>query len=173
MQQGHAMIEADAVLDLLEDYAHAWRINEQEAIAGHWAPERFLFYKAEEIPHFFHAWDDVVAYWGHNEGLHDTIVLRFREPEPKGLAEDLVVADVGMRWDIRFADNATLPDGAAFPHRGECMGGNNHVVVFLCGTPNGWKICGWSETPNAAISYMRSLYFANADRSVLENPPSG
>ena len=162
------MIDADAVLDLLENYADAWRANRGDEIAGHWAPERFILYKAEEIPHFFHAWDDVLAYWKHNEGLHDTIVLRFCEAAPKPLADNLVVADVAMRWDIRFAADATLPDGSAFPHRGECMGGSNHVMVFLCRTAGDWKLCGWSETPDAAITYMRSLYFANADRSVLE-----
>ena len=161
------MIDADAVLDLLGSYADAWRANQVDDIAGHWAPERFLFYKAEEIPHFFHAWKDVLGYWKHNEALHEVISLRFCEPQPKALADDLVVADVAMRWDIRFVDDATLPDGSAFPHRGECMGGSNHVVVFLYRSDSDWKLCGWSETPNAAITYMRSLYFANADPSVL------
>jgi hypothetical protein len=47
------------------------------------------------------------------------------------------------------------------------MGGSNHVVLFLGHVSGAWKLCGWSETPDAAITYMRSLYFANADRTVL------
>lgn len=151
------------VLALLTDYAAAWQRNDAEQIADFWAPDRFLFYKAEEVEAFFHRWDEVMEYWRNNESLHQAIALRFTQPSVKGLADGLAVASVRMRWDIRFAEDARLPDGAAFAHRGQAMGGHNHVLVMLCATTESWRLCGWSETPDAAITYLRRLYMAGAD----------
>jgi hypothetical protein len=150
-------------LALLDDYARSWSGKRAAEIAGHWDPARFIFYKAEEVDVFFQDWDQLMDYWKNNEALHDSISLRFSDLHLKPLAEGLAVASVRMRWDIRFAENARLPDGSAFQHRGKAMGGDNHVVVFFCGGGERWKICGWSETPDAAIAYVRSLYFKNFD----------
>jgi len=154
---------ADDVLALLDVYAGAWRSNDTGQIAEHWAPDAFLFYKAEEVRRFFTRWEDVLAYWRQNERLHERVELRFSEAGVSGLSDHAQVAHVRMRWDIRFARNARNADGSPFAHRGEAMGGDNHVVVFLHGRPETWKLSGWVETPDAALTYMRSLYLAAAD----------
>jgi len=148
---------------LLEHYSAAWNALKTEGIARCWNPNRFIFYKAEEIGHFFRGWQQVKEYWRNNEAIHQAVSLQFDEIETVSLGSELAVATTRMRWDIRFADDAKLPDGSAFPHRGQAMGGDNHVVVFFCPDEPGWKICGWSETPDAPITYMRSLYLRMAD----------
>jgi len=152
---------------VLQNYSQAWRQLSAEGIAACWEPDRFIFYKAEEIESIFHDWQQVLTYWRNNESLHKALSLGFSDLQQKKLSDDLIVATVRMRWDIRFADDANLA-GAVFPHRGKAMGGDNHVVIFLCATQNGWKICGWSETPDAPLTYMRSLYLNNANTSLLD-----
>ena len=154
---------------LLADYADAWRSNDAGRIAGHWNPSRFLFYKAEEVQAFMHDWEDVLSYWRQNENLHDAISLRFSEATCVPVGGDTVAVTVDMRWDLRFADDATTSDGAAFPHRGLAMGGDNHVLVMMGRVEDGWRIRGWSETPDAAITYLRSLYFRHADPAALDD----
>jgi len=68
-----------------------------------------------------------------------------------------------MRWDIKFAADATTPDGAAFSQAGKLMGGENHVLALIKQTASGLKLAGWSETPDAPLSYMRQLYEWVAD----------
>ena len=136
-----------------------------DAIAAHWDCGQFLFYKAEEVERVFAVFEEVRDYWNANEGLHDRVRLQFSDPQVRE-SGDLVIATVHMRWNIRFSVDATLPDGSAFLHRGRTMGGDNHVVVFLGTLDDGWKLRGWIETPDAAITYMRNLYFRNADRDL-------
>jgi hypothetical protein len=152
---------------LLEAYGGAWARNEADAIAAHWAPERFLAYKAEEVERYFHRWEEVLTYWRGNEALHEAVSLRFTEPVTRPLAGDLRLLVMRMRWDIRFAADARLPDGAAFPHRGRAMGGENHVLALLCEDGGALRFCAWSETPDAALTTLRTLYFDRADLSRL------
>ncbi|WP_439532216.1 hypothetical protein, partial [Polymorphobacter sp.] len=46
--------------------------------------------------------------------------------------------------------------------RSKAMGGFNHVLAMLAETPSGWKLIGWSETPDAAITYLTDLYYQTA-----------
>jgi len=152
---------------LLGRYSDAWLANDTAALAACWDPGAFIFYKAEEVESFFHDWSDVLDYWQHNERLHDKVVLRFSGIETQPLAAGLAIANLRMRWDIRFAAVGTLPDGAAFPHRGKAMGGDNNVVALFGSRDGDWRLRGWVETPDAAITYLRSLYIANADQDCL------
>lgn len=147
---------------LLDAYAQSWATNDPEQIAAHWAPERFVLYKAEEVSRVFHDWEEVCAYWRQNEGLHERIRLQFSDTRGSELAPGLRIASTRMRWDIQFAADACTAEGLPFPHRGQSMGGDNHVIILLCQVDVDWRLCGWSETPDAAITYLRSLYFKQA-----------
>lgn len=155
------------VLEWLERYAAAWRSNHSDEIIGHWDPEAFLFYKAEEEPEFFDQWSGLERYWRQNECLHERVILRFSDPMVKTAGPGLLVATVNMRWDIRFADDARLANGQSFMHRGKAMGGENHVLLMLRETPAGFRLVAWSETPDAPLSYLRNLYFNQADENAL------
>ena len=96
-----------------------------------------------------------------------SIVLRFEAPSISSIGEGLHIGDVRMRWDIRFRTDARTADGAAFAHAGKAMGGDNHVLMLLGETDSKLALRGWSETPDAAITYLRGLYLAGADRGVL------
>jgi hypothetical protein len=164
------MLSEEAAEELLERYAAAWASNRTDRIAGCWDAQGFLFYKAEEVTAFFRRWPEVLDYWRHNEALHERVVLRFADAQILDLGDDLAALLVRMRWDIRFAADAALPDGSAFAHRGVAMGGDNHVLALLGAAaeePHGWLFRGWSETPDAPITYFRSLYQRQADLEVL------
>ena len=62
--------DVDTVIALLEDYARARRNGDTDTIAGHWDAQAFVIYKAEEKQPVFHDWEEVLAYWRNNEGLH-------------------------------------------------------------------------------------------------------
>ena len=145
--------------DLLGSYSAAWAANDAAAIAEHWAADAFRFYKAEEIADYFTRWDEVTAYWRHNEYFHDKVGLRFA---PQALlpleAGDWAIGITRMRWDIRFATGTTTMDGAAFGYAGTTMGGDNHVLLLLTRAGDVLRLAGWSETPDAPISYMARLY---------------
>jgi hypothetical protein len=70
-----------------------------------------------------------------------------------------------MRWDIKFAQSESA-EGPSAQHAGKAMGGENHVLALVRKTDAGVKLVGWSETPDAAISYMRRLYEWAADPSL-------
>jgi hypothetical protein len=162
------MTSTGDVLEWLQRYAAAWRENRVDAIAAQWDRDAFLFYKAEESLDYFHHWDQLEAYWRQNERLHDRVVLRFCDPVSKPIADDLLMVAVKMRWDIRFAADARLPDGSPFMHRGRSMGGDNHVLIMLRDGRPDQRLVAWCETPDAPITYLRELYFKQADACVLD-----
>ena len=88
---------------LLAGYAQAWAANSAQAIAAFWAPDRFRFYKAEEVTRPFTAWDEVVDYWRGNEAMHEAVKLGFSDVRPMPLEGGWLLAWCRMRWDIRFA----------------------------------------------------------------------
>lgn len=152
-----------AVEAALFDYAGAWRLNDAAALAEHWSADDFAFYKAEEVRSFYTVWDDVLAYWAQNEGLHDDIRLKLSNLRHIPLMAGRCMVAFDMNWDIRFSADAKLASGMAFHHRGKTMGGFNHVLAMLVMTDAGWKLAGWSETPDAAITYLTDLYYRSAD----------
>jgi hypothetical protein len=143
-------------------YADAWRLNSAVALVDHWSPEQFAYYKAEEVRGFFTEWADVLAYWVQNEGLHDDIRLQLSNIKHIALAPDRRMVAMDMNWDIRFALEAKLADGRPFHHRGKAMGGFNRVLAMLTLSQKRWKLVGWSETPDAAITYLTDLYYRTA-----------
>ena len=143
---------------LLGSYSAAWAANDATAIAGHWNTDAFRFYKAEEITAYLTRWEDVQAYWRHNEGFHDKVGLRFDPQALLALNTGWAIGITRMRWDIRFARGTTTMDGAAFGYAGTTMGGDNHVLLLLAQTNQGLRLAGWSETPDAPISYIAQLY---------------
>jgi hypothetical protein len=155
-------MDSSAIERTLKDYAEAWRQNQAAALPAFWDAARFAFYKAEEVSRFFTAFDEAFAYWQQNEGLHDAIRLRLGDIQVVPLADGLAMAMFEMAWDIRFAAQARLANGQDFHHRGKAMGGFNHVLAMLRHSDAGWKLIGWSETPDAAITYMTQLYYRTA-----------
>ena len=151
----------------LAEYARAWRVNLAEDIAAHWHARRFVFYKAEEVERMMTDWDQVLAYWRGNEALHEAVVLRFEDVAARPLGESICAASARMRWDIRFADDARMPDGSAFAHRGRAMGGENHVALLLAREGGETGLVGWVEAPDAPLTWLRRRYFEAADGSVL------
>ena len=137
---------------LLAGYAEAWAANSADAIAACWAPEHFRFYKAEEVTRVLTTWDDATRYWRDNEALHAALRLQFTDASAMPLDGPWSLLWCRMRWDIRFAAHAPPP------LTGKAMGGENHVLALL----HGDRFAGWSETPDAAITYVRALYEAQA-----------
>lgn len=143
-------------------YADAWRLNSAAALVDHWSVVQFAYYKAEEIRSFFTDWADVLAYWAQNEGLHDDIRLKFSNIKHIMLVPERRMVAMDMNWDICFSADAKLANGMPFHHRSKAMGGFNRVLVMLVLTDVGWKIVGWSETPDAAITYLTDMYYRSA-----------
>lgn len=152
-----------AIRELFTEYTDAWAANDAARIAGFWdRSDPYPLYKAEEIGHFLTDWSAIFDYWEVNEQLHETIRLRFSKFNFKPLNRAEVMVTAHMRWDIRFALDAALPDGTPFMHRGKAMGGDNHVLALIRKTGGTWKFATWSETPDAPITYVRRLYEKSA-----------
>lgn len=143
-------------------YADAWRLNSAAALAPHWDADNFAFYKAEEVTSFYTDFAAVTAYWQQNQGLHDDIRLRLSNIKHIRISDAIRMAAFDMAWDIRFSADAKLASGMDFHHRGKVMGGFNHVLAMVSATTTGWKLVGWSETPDAAITYLTQLYYRTA-----------
>lgn len=155
---------------LLESYSQAWAMNDPDKIAEHWdSSDPEPFYKAEEVLHYYHSLDEITKYWQHNERFHEHIRLQFSNISCKSLPGDYAIAFIHLRWDIKFAENVTTMDGVAFSHAGKSMGGENHVLALIRDTESGLKLAGWSETPNAPITYMRQLYEWQANPEIASS----
>ena len=150
------------VVEFLSSYGAAWAANDVGRLASHWLPDAFAYYKAEEIDHYLRTWDEVTEYFDHNARVNERVRLQFGDYSLIELTPELHMAAVPMRWDIRFSRNARTMDGAPFAHRGKAMGGDNHVLILLRDTASGPKLVGWSETPDAPVSYVARLYVKNA-----------
>jgi len=157
------MAVEDDVAAALFAYADAWRLNKAEALVGHWSQPDFAYYKAEEIRTFYTEWNEVLAYWAQNEGLHDDIRLKLTNMKHIVLSPERRMVAMDMNWDIRFSADATLANGMPFHHRSKSMGGYNRVLAMLVQAGAGWKLAGWSETPDAAITYMTDMYYRTAN----------
>lgn len=155
-------MDSSAIERTLSDYADAWRLNQAAALPPFWDAGHFAFYKAEEVTRFFTSLDETIAYWHQNQGLHDDIRLRLGPITLAPVADGIAMAMFDMAWDIRFAAQAKLASGQDFHHRGKAMGGFNHVLAMLRRGVAGWRLIGWSETPDAAITYMTQLYYRSA-----------
>jgi len=150
--------------DFLAAYRDAWQAKQGSAarIESFWDISRPPLYKAEEIPHIVTGWEELRGYWRHNEGFNEENRLSFSDVTAYPLAEDLLLAGMRMRWDIRFAKDARQIDGRAFAWAGEAMGGDNHVVACLRRIGGAWKLNAWVEAPDAPLLYMADLYKRNA-----------
>ena len=152
------------IQQFFEAYRAAWQAAGPSAalIESHWdtslpAP----FYKAEEIQHFMTSWEELRAYWQHNDDFNATNELSFAQVVVQQLADDRVLAGAKMRWDIAFAADARNIDGSAFAWAGKAMGGENHVAAGLIRIGGDWKLTSWIEAPDAPILYMADLYMKN------------
>jgi hypothetical protein len=135
--------------------AEAWTGSASD-IAALWDADVFRFYKAEEVDHIFHRYEDAFAYWQANAGMHAAVRLQFADVTAVPLDGRFSAATMAMRWDIRFAD------GAPGQLAGKAMGGHNHVIALVTDSDAGLRWAAWSETPDAPITYMRQLYEAQA-----------
>ena len=145
-----------------EQYQSAWRANSAEQIESFWATgEPGPFYKAEEIDEIMTDWEQLRAYWRHNEGFNETNELSFSDIQSQPAGADRLLVGMRMRWDIKFSKAAKLMDGSAFAWAGESMGGTNHVIALLKETPEALKLTAWIEAPNAPINYIAELYLKN------------
>ena len=151
-----------AIHEFLSAYREAWSENRAERIETFWATdEPGPFYKAEEIDAIMTDWDQLRAYWRHNEGFNEAIDLNFSDLCSQSAGADRHLIGIRLRWDIRFAADAKLMDGSPFSWAGRSMGGTNHVIAMLrtdCDDP---KLTAWIEAPNAPITYMAELYMKN------------
>ncbi|MEM9879494.1 MAG: hypothetical protein AAF862_09505 [Pseudomonadota bacterium] len=152
-------MELKTVEALFDSYSAAWAANDGAAIAGHWdGTDNAIFYKAEEIAHVFTSWEEITQYWAHNEAFHDRVRLAFSHPQIRPLPGGYAMVIVNMRWDIAFASGKDTFEGEDFAHGGKAMGGVNHTLCLIKETPGGLKFCGWSETPDAPITYVGRMY---------------
>jgi hypothetical protein len=106
-------------------------------------------------------WEQLRAYWRHNEGFNETNELSFSDIQSQPAGADRLLVGMRMRWDIKFSKAAKLMDGSAFAWAGESMGGTNHVIALLKQTPEALKLTAWIEAPNAPINYIAELYLKN------------
>ena len=145
-----------------EAYRKPWSANSAAQLESFWdtsAPGPF--YKPEEIDGVINSWDDLRAYWTHNESFNEVNELSFSDYRAQELSDELMFVGMRMRWDIRFAKDAKLMDGSPFSWAGQAMGGNNHVIALLKRTDAGLKLRAWIEAPLAPISYIAELYLNN------------
>ena len=117
--------------------------------------------EVEEIDEIITDWDQLRTYWKHNEGFNEAIELTFSDIKAQAAGADRQLVGMRMRWDIRFAADATLMDGSPFSWAGETMGGTNHVIALLKEANDGPRFTAWIEAPNAPISYIAELYLKN------------
>jgi hypothetical protein len=147
--------------DMLASYQRAWQANSAAAIENHWDTHQPPLYKAEEIQTFFTSWEDLRAYWRHNEAFNSANELSWREFRVQAVTPDVQLLGMRMRWDIRFASGARNMDGSGFAWAGQAMGGENHVVACLKKVGAAWRFVSWVEAPDAPILYMAELYRRN------------
>lgn len=146
----------------LSQYRQAWWNNSAEQIESFWDTtiER-PFYKAEEIQHIITDWDELRAYWRHNEGFNEINELLYSDIVTQAMGDDRALIGLRMRWDIKFADDAKQIDGSAFAWAGQAMGGDNHVAACVREIDGDWRLTSWVEAPDAPIIYMGDLYLKN------------
>lgn len=157
-----AMVDMTDIQDFLSQYRQAWWDNSAARIESFWdTDEPQPFYKAEEITHIITDWDELRAYWQHNETFNSVNELSYADIITQPLGDDRVLLGLKMRWDIRFADDVKQIDGSTFPWAGQAMGGDNHVVASLKKVGDDWRLTSWVEAPDAPILYMADLYKKN------------
>ncbi|RMF97590.1 MAG: hypothetical protein D6727_05220 [Gammaproteobacteria bacterium] len=140
-------------------YREAWAANSAERLESFWATdEPAPFYKAEEIDRIITDWDELRAYWRHNETFNETIDLRFDDLSSVPAGPGRCLAGLRMQWSIRFAADARTIDGRPFSWAGQTMGGENHVAALLSANAEQLRFCAWVEAPNAPLSYIAKLY---------------
>ena len=148
--------------DFFAQYRQAWNLNAAEQIESFRDTEEPApFYKAEEVDGVFNDWNDLRAYWKHNEGFNDAIELTFSRLRSQPLGTERRLVAMRMRWEIKFSADAKLMDGSPFGWAGQSMGGDNHVIALLKETSGAWKLNAWIEAPNAPITYIADLYLKN------------
>lgn len=148
--------------EFLDGYRQAWCANSATRIESFWdTSEPRPFYKAEEIDHIITDWDDLRAYWKHNEGFNELNELSYSDIVQQPMGADRLLLGLKMRWDIRFARDARQIDGSGFAWAGQCMGGDNHVAACLKQVTGDWRLTSWVEAPDAPILYMANLYTKN------------
>lgn len=157
--KGSSMTTLSTVAAFFESYSAAWSANDAEAIAAHWSnDDPTMFYKAEENLSVITTFDGIKAYWAHNETFHERVRLIFTEPTLMPLPGGYHFGFIKMRWDIKFKAAQKMFEGSDFEHGGKAMGGENHTFILLREVDGDIKLCGWSETPDAPITYMSRLY---------------
>lgn len=142
-------------------YRKAWSDNSAQRIEAHWDNTNPPMYKAEEITRFFNSWEDLRAYWQHNETFNSINELSYADRIVQRLTEDVITVAMRMRWDIHFGADVRNMDGSAFAWAGQAMGGENHVHGCMKRTEAGWKLCSWVEAPDAPLLYVAELYRRN------------
>ena len=89
--------------DFFAQYRQAWNLNAAEQIESFWDTEEPApFYKAEEVDGVFNDWNDLRAYWKHNEGFNDAIELTFSGLRSQPLGTERRLVAMRMRWEIKF-----------------------------------------------------------------------
>ncbi len=151
-----------ATLDsFLASYRQQWWSNSASGIEDHWDTSAAPFYKAEEIKHIITDWNDLRAYWKHNETFNSVNELNYADIQSHALSDDILLVGMKMRWDIKVADNVKNMDGSSFAWAGETMGGDNHVMACFKTIDGELKLSAWVEAPDAPILYMADLYKQN------------
>jgi hypothetical protein len=151
------MAEMKAAVEALASAtSEAWAGSTADIVAL-WDEGAFRFYKAEEVGEIFHCFDQAVAYWRANEAMHEAVRLQFSDVTAMPLDGRYAAVTMKLRWDIRFSG------GAPGQLAGKAMGGTNHVVALVTDSDAGLRWAAWSETPDAAITYLRQLYERQAN----------
>ena len=159
-----------AIEEFFGQYQEAWRANSADRIRSFWDTDGpGPFYKAEEIDGIFTDWNELSAYWKHNEGFNDSIELSFSKFQSQSAGTDRRLVGMRMRWDIKFSKDAKLMDGSAFAWAGQTMGGDNHVIALLKEIFGSLKLTAWIEAPNAPINYIADLYLKNVRTGLAEH----
>ena len=76
----------------LDSYREAWWDNSAARIEAHWdTAEPRPFYKAEEIEHIITDWEELRAYWRHNEGFNSINELSYSDIVTQALGAERVL----------------------------------------------------------------------------------
>ena len=147
--------------DFFSSYRKAWSDNSAALIEAHWDTSRPPMYKAEEITRFFNSWDELRAYWQHNETFNSINELSYADRLVQEISNEVLIVTMRMRWDIHFGKDVRNMDGSQFAWAGQAMGGDNHVMGCMKRINGEWKLCSWVEAPDAPLLYVAELYRRN------------
>ncbi len=138
-----------AIRAVIDAWAAAFDAGRHDELAAFWAPDVDPIYVAEEQQPLIGR-EALHAYWQALGGAR--VLSRISGFTTRALAPGVALAFYHLHWSLAFSEPGYW-DGP--------IGGHVRVSVVLKDTPEGWKICHYTEAPLAAALQMKQWLEAN------------